>query len=51
MRNGHAQTHGLRAAYVPRPLEWGPGNEAEPPDPSFDVVAKDLVELAEKLGT
>jgi len=45
-----AQTHGLRAAYVPRPLEWGPKGEAEEPDPSFDLVVDDLVELAEKLG-
>jgi len=44
-----AQTHGLRAGYVPRPLEWGPGGEAEPADPSFDLVVDDLVELAEKL--
>ena len=44
-----AQTHGLRAAYVLRPLEWGPGGEAEPADPSFDLVVDDLVELAEKL--
>lgn len=46
----HAQDNGLRAAYVPRPLEHGPGNEAEPPDPSFDIVAGDLIELAGKLG-
>jgi len=45
-----AQTHGLRAAYVLRPLEWGPEGEAEPADPSFDVVIDDLLELAEKLG-
>ena len=45
-----AQTHGLRAAYVLRPLEWGPGGEAEPADPSFDLVVDDLIELAEKLG-
>ena len=44
-----AQSHGLRAAYVRRPLEWGPGGEAEPADPSFDFVVDDLVELAEKL--
>ena len=44
-----AQTHGLRAAYVLRPLEWGPGGEAEPADLSFDLVVDDLVELAEKL--
>jgi len=46
----HAQEHDLRAAYVPRPLEWGPEGEAEPPDPSFDLVAEDLVELAQRLG-
>jgi 2-haloacid dehalogenase len=45
-----AQTHGLRAAYVLRPLEWGPEAEAEPADPSFDLVVGDLIELAEKLG-
>ena len=45
-----AQTHGLRAAYVLRPLEWGPEGEAEPADPSFDLVVDDLVELAEKSG-
>jgi 2-haloacid dehalogenase len=44
-----AQTHGLRTAYVLRPLEWGPEGEAEAPDPSFDIIASDFVELAEKL--
>jgi 2-haloacid dehalogenase len=44
-----AQRSGLLAAYVPRPLEFGPGREAEPPDPSFDLVAADFVELAHKL--
>ncbi len=44
-----AQSHGLRAAYVLRPLEWGPGGEAEPADPTFDLVVDDLIELAEKL--
>ncbi|MCA1716188.1 MAG: haloacid dehalogenase type II [Actinobacteria bacterium] len=46
-----AQAHGLRAAYVLRPLEWGPEGEAEPADPSFDLVVDDLTKLAEKLGT
>ena len=41
---------GLRTAYVPRPLEFGPGKKAEPPDPLFDLVARDFVELGEKLG-
>ena len=42
--------NGLRTAYVPRPLEFGPGMEAEPPDPAFDLVAGDFVELADRLG-
>ena len=45
-----AQTHGLRTAYVLRPQEWGPEGEAEPADPSFDLVVDDLIELAEKSG-
>jgi 2-haloacid dehalogenase len=45
-----AKSNGLRTAYVPRPLEFGPGGEAEPPDSSFDLVARDFLELAEKLG-
>ena len=44
-----AQTHGLRTAYVPRPLEYGARGEPEPPDPSFDLVADDFLELAKKL--
>jgi len=46
----NAQEHNLRTAYIPRPLEWGPEGEAEPPDPSFNLVTEDLIELAEKLG-
>jgi 2-haloacid dehalogenase len=46
----HAQSNGLRAGYVPRPSEFGPEGEAEPADPSFDLVADDLIELSEKLG-
>ncbi len=45
-----AQSHGLRAAYVIRPLEWGSGIKPEESDPSFDIVAGDFAELAEKLG-
>ncbi len=46
----HAQENGLRTAYVPRPLEWGPEGEAEEPDPLFDLFAEDFIELAVKLG-
>jgi 2-haloacid dehalogenase len=43
---------GLRTAYVPRPLEFGPGRPGSQPEPGqpFDVVAGDFVKLAEKLG-
>jgi 2-haloacid dehalogenase len=45
-----AREAGLRTAYVPRPLEFGPGGEAEEPDPSFDLVAEDFPDLADRLG-
>lgn len=45
-----AAGHGLKTVYVLRPREWGPDGEAEPSDPSFDVVAHDFLELAQKLG-
>lgn len=42
---------GLRTAFVPRPREWGPGGPVEPPpDPTFDLVATDFVDLAAQLG-
>lgn len=46
-----AQRAGLRTAYVPRPLEWGPDGYREPVvNAGFDVIAADFVELAAKLG-
>jgi 2-haloacid dehalogenase len=46
-----AKRAGLKTAYVPRPLEHGPGR---PPAASganaFDVVATDFLDLAAKLG-
>jgi 2-haloacid dehalogenase len=46
-----AKACGLRAAFVPRPLEFGPSNPPDPtPDPEFDVVATDFVDLARQLG-
>jgi 2-haloacid dehalogenase len=45
-----AAGNGLKTVYVPRPLEWGPGGEAEPSDPAFDLVVEDFVELAGRLG-
>jgi 2-haloacid dehalogenase len=45
-----ALKNGLRTAYVSRPLEFGPGKEADPPDPSFDLVASDFIELDKYLA-
>ena len=42
---------GLKTAYVPRPLERGPGGVMEPWTPGeFDVVAEDFMALATALG-
>jgi 2-haloacid dehalogenase len=47
-----AQKVGLRSAFVPRPMEHGPNRTPDStPDPSFDVVATDFVDLAAKMGT
>lgn len=40
---------GLRTAYVPRPLEWGPAGTAPDPPDCADVVAPDLIALAQLL--
>jgi 2-haloacid dehalogenase len=45
-----ARENGLLTAYVPRPLEFGPGAGADPPDPSFDLVASDFIDLDHKLA-
>jgi 2-haloacid dehalogenase len=46
-----AATQGLKTAYVPRPLEWGPGAKAyDVAGKSFDVTARDFNHLAELLG-
>jgi 2-haloacid dehalogenase len=47
-----AQRAGLRTAYVPRPLEHGPGRQHAGPaaGQTFDVVASDFIDLATKLG-
>ena len=42
---------GLKTAFVPRPLEFGPGRAPDPtPDPSFNIVAEDFRDLASQLG-
>ena len=46
-----AQRVGLKAAYVPRPLEYGPeGRQETGPHAVFDVAAGDFLDLAVKLG-
>jgi 2-haloacid dehalogenase len=46
-----AKAQGLRAGFVPRPLEKGPDSTPDvTPDPTFDVVASDFIDLAHQLG-
>ncbi len=46
-----AQAAGMRAAFVERPLEKGPGGGADLlPDPPADVQATDFMDLADRLG-
>ena len=46
-----AQAVGMRAAYVHRPLEFGPDHPPEDvADEAFDVFADDFEDLADKLG-
>jgi len=45
-----AQAVGLKTAFIPRPLEYGPKNFPDlTPDLSFDLVAADFNDLADKL--
>jgi 2-haloacid dehalogenase len=47
-----AQAQGMQAAFVPRPLEQGAHNVPDlTPDPAFEVVATDFMDLAQQLGT
>ncbi len=46
-----AASYGLSTAFVPRPSEHGPGQSTDlTPGQAWDVVAKDFVDLATKLG-
>ena len=47
-----AAGYGFRTAYVPRPLEHGPGQAGAPTQApgEFDVVARDFMDLADQLG-
>jgi 2-haloacid dehalogenase len=47
---GAARAEGLRTAFVPRPLEFGPGQTTDlAPEDDWDVVARDFVDLAARL--
>jgi 2-haloacid dehalogenase len=46
-----AAAQGLRTGHVGRPGEGGPGTGEASPKGSFDVVAKNFEEFAEKMGT
>ena len=45
-----AQRQGLKTAYVPRPLEYGPQSTLAPHDGRFDITATDFLDLARQLG-
>lgn len=46
-----AQKHGLRTAYVHRPMERGPGKAlTKPPTERYYIVANDFLDLAAQLG-
>ena len=44
-----AHEQGFQTAFVPRPDERGPGHGAEPA-PSYGLIARDFIDLAEQLG-
>ena len=41
---------GLRTAAIARPDEFGPGSRPSTPNVPTDIIAKDLNDLADKLG-
>ena len=46
-----AKDVGLKTAFVPRPLEYGPGRSPDlTPDASVDVTGRDFTDLAARLG-
>jgi 2-haloacid dehalogenase len=45
-----AQAQGMQAAFVPRPLEYNPRSVPDlTPDPTFEIVATDFIDLAQFL--
>ncbi|GLS42961.1 haloacid dehalogenase type II [Methylobacterium brachythecii] len=46
-----AKKFGFNTAFIPRPLEFGPKGKVDlTPEPYFDLMANDFVDLAGKLG-
>ena len=46
-----ARSHGMRTAFIPRPAEYGPGQTSDlAPESDWDVVARDMEDLADSLG-
>lgn len=46
-----AREAGCKTAFVRRPLEFGPDHEPDlAPDPAFEIVADDFIDLARQLG-
>ena len=46
-----ARSVGFKTAFVPRPLENGPGGDVDTtPDDTFDITASDFLDLAHQLG-
>ena len=47
-----ARSYGLRTGFIHRPEEFGPTRHADTAKPGeFDVVANDMLDLAQKMGT
>jgi 2-haloacid dehalogenase len=47
-----ARSHGMRTAFVPRPLEYGPGQTSDlKAEEDWDVIVGSFEELAEAMGS
>jgi len=46
-----AHSHGMRTVFIPRPLEYGPGQTSDlKPEEDWDIVVDDFEELATAMG-
>jgi 2-haloacid dehalogenase len=46
-----ARSHGMRTAFVARPIEYGPGQTTDlAPEEEWDIAARDFEALATALG-